>query len=84
MLKTLASINQLSRRPAAGESAVRVDGFFPGSRSGGGIFRWDPSLATGQHDGGVVIAPDVVWNGQRSTLPDFFHPPKRGGETAGC
>lgn len=84
MLKTLASINQLSRRPAAGESAVRVDGFFPGSRSGGGIFRWDPSLATGQHDGGVVIAPDVLWNGQRSTLPDFFHPPKKGGETAGC
>lgn len=55
-------------------SAYLVRGYWPEySQQGGGYFYWDENRPKSQHNGGTIISPTVVWDGQKTTHKNFIY-----------
>lgn len=66
---------------AANSHQFSVNGLFPGTNVGGGLYQYDSSRNKADHDGLVVVSPTVPWDGTAAALADFI---AGTGETDGA
>jgi len=61
-----------------------VNQYFADQPGGGGIYRWSASTPKAEHDGRVIVDPDVVWSGAQADiaqLAEHINPQRTG---SGC
>lgn len=77
-LSVVDSVASLLALNTATRTKAVVQGYYPNSTDGGGVFKWVATQAKSTHNGGTVISPTVPWNGSQTTLANFLN---KVGET---